>query len=71
MRKLHEQVKLKRKMKVMQKSVNNGRKRVIFELGDWIWVNMRKERFPLQRKSKLQPRDDGHFQVLSTINDNA
>jgi len=32
---------------------------------------MRKERFPNQRKSKLQPRGDGSFQVLERINDNA
>ena len=32
---------------------------------------MRKERFPEQRKSKLQPRGDGPFQVLERINDNA
>jgi len=32
---------------------------------------MRKERFPKQRKFKLQPRGDGHFQVLEMINDNA
>jgi len=32
---------------------------------------MRKERFPEQRKSKLQPRGDGPFQVLKRINDNA
>ncbi|XP_042446204.1 uncharacterized protein LOC122031159, partial [Zingiber officinale] len=34
-------------------------------------VHMRKERFPTQRKSKLQPRGDGPFQVLERINDNA
>jgi len=32
---------------------------------------MRKERFLAQRKSKLQPRGDGPFQVLEKINDNA
>ena len=32
---------------------------------------MRKESFPKQRKSKLQPRGDGPFQVLERINDNA
>lgn len=32
---------------------------------------MRKKSFPLQRKSKLQPRGDGPFQVLETINENA
>ena len=34
-------------------------------------VHMRKERFPAQRKSKLQPRGDRHFKVLEKINDNA
>jgi hypothetical protein len=33
-------------------------------------VYIRKERFPNQRKSKLQPRGDGPFQVLERINDN-
>jgi hypothetical protein len=32
---------------------------------------MRKERFPAHRKSKLQPRGDGPFQILERINDNA
>ena len=32
---------------------------------------MHKERFPNQRKSKLQPCGDGPFQVLERINDNA
>jgi hypothetical protein len=32
---------------------------------------MRKERFSAHRKSKLQPRGDGPFQILERINDNA
>ena len=32
---------------------------------------MRKERFPAQRRSKLNPRGDGPFQILEKINDNA
>ena len=32
---------------------------------------MRKERFPAQRRSKLQPRGDGPFQVIGKVNDNA
>ena len=34
-------------------------------------MHLRKERFASQRKSKLQPRRDGPFQVLERINDNA
>uniref|UniRef100_A0A2N9J0K3 Reverse transcriptase RNase H-like domain-containing protein n=1 Tax=Fagus sylvatica TaxID=28930 RepID=A0A2N9J0K3_FAGSY len=50
---------------------NKGRRQVIFEPGDWVWVHMRKERFPARRRSKLHPRGDGPFQVLERINDNA
>ena len=32
-----------------------------FELGDWVWVHMRKERFPVQRRLKLMPQRDGPF----------
>jgi hypothetical protein len=39
--------------------------------GDWVWVHMRKERFPAHRKTKLHPRGDGPFQILEKINDNA
>jgi hypothetical protein len=34
-------------------------------------VHMRNERFPAYRKSKLQPRGDGPFQIFKRINDNA
>ena len=44
---------------------------MVFEPGDWVWLHLRKERFPEQRKSKLMPRGDGPFQVLERINDNA
>ncbi len=44
--------------------------RVVFQLAEWIWVRMRKERFPTQRHSKLLPWGDGPFQVVAQINDN-
>ncbi|XP_016755235.1 uncharacterized protein [Gossypium hirsutum] len=50
---------------------NKGRKRVVFEPGDWVWVHMRKERFLAQRRSKLFPRGDGPFQVIKRINENS
>nr|KYP32999.1 hypothetical protein KK1_046208 [Cajanus cajan] len=45
--------------------------RVVFNEGDWVWLHLRKERFPSKRKSKLRPRGDGPFQVLKKINNNA
>ena len=50
---------------------NKSRKKVVFEPGDWVWVHWRNERFPNFRKSKLDPRGDGPFQVIARINDNA
>ena len=50
---------------------NKGHKQVVFQPGDWVWVHMRKERFPAQRRSKLLPSGDGPFQVVARINDNA
>ena len=32
---------------------------------------MRKERFSAQRRSKVNPKGDGPFQILEKINDNA
>ncbi|XP_071923187.1 uncharacterized protein [Coffea arabica] len=37
----------------------------------WVWLHLRKERFPKQRQSKLSPRGDGPFRVLQRVNDNA
>jgi len=50
---------------------NRGRKLVRFEPGDSIWVDMKKKRFPEQRRSKLMPRGDGPYQIIERINDNA
>ena len=50
---------------------NNGRKHVVFQPDDWVWVHIRKERFSAHSKSKLQPRGYGPFHMLERINDNA
>ena len=72
-KKIHEEARqhLMKKNEQYAAQANKGRKKVIFEPGDWVWVHMRKERFPSKRKSKLHPRGDGPFQVLEKINDNA
>ncbi|XP_051127619.1 uncharacterized protein LOC127249069 [Andrographis paniculata] len=53
------------------KSANKSRKHVVFHPGDWVWLHLRKSRFPEKRKSKLSPRGDGSFQDVERINDNA
>jgi hypothetical protein len=63
---LHERVRLQiaQKKERVASQANKGRRRVIFEPGDWVWVHMRKERFPTHRKTKLHPRGDRSFQIL-------
>ena len=70
---IHEKARLniERRMKQYAKQANKGCHQVVFEPEDWVWVHMRKEIFPAQRRSKLLPRGDGPFQVLERINDNA
>ncbi|KAF3679682.1 hypothetical protein FXO37_03724 [Capsicum annuum] len=73
MKKLYEKVRLrldKKNQKVVRRA-NKGRRKLILESGDWVWVHLRKDRFPSQRNAKLMPRGDGPFQVLEKINDNA
>src|SRR5215216_5035607 len=50
---------------------DKGRKHVVFDVGDLVWLHLRKDRFPDLCKSKLMPRVDGPFKVLEKINDNA
>ncbi|XP_071901059.1 uncharacterized protein [Coffea arabica] len=70
---LHERVRAQIEKKNVQyaQHANKGRKHVVFKPGDWVWVHMRKERFPASRRTKLHPRGDGPFRVLERINDNA
>ena len=72
-KKIHEKARLniERRTEQYVKHANKGRNKVIFQPGDWMWLHMRKERFLVQRRSKLLPRGDGPFQVLERINDNA
>ncbi|KAG7567587.1 Integrase catalytic core [Arabidopsis thaliana x Arabidopsis arenosa] len=70
---IHEQAKknIEEKTKQYTKKANKSRKELIFNEGDLVWIHLRKERFPKERKSKLMPRIDGPFKVLKKINNNA
>ncbi|KAL4312218.1 hypothetical protein GQ457_01G020380 [Hibiscus cannabinus] len=72
-KKLHQQVKenLEKRTRQYETRANKGKKRVTFDVGDWVWVHFRKERFLAQRSSKLLPRGDGPFQIVEKVNDNA
>ncbi|RVW67725.1 Retrovirus-related Pol polyprotein from transposon 17.6 [Vitis vinifera] len=50
-KKLHESVRkhMEKKNEQYATKANKGRRQVIFEPGDWVWVHMRKERFPTCR----------------------
>ncbi|GAV91468.1 hypothetical protein CFOL_v3_34863 [Cephalotus follicularis] len=54
-----------------KRKANKNRRKTEFQQGDLVWDNLRKERFPSKRKSKLSPRTDGPFQVLERVGDNA
>ena len=54
-----------------QAQANKQKKKVVFQPAEFVWIHLRKERFPSKRKNKLMPRDDGQSEVLECINDNA
>ncbi|KAL1203462.1 RNA-directed DNA polymerase-like protein [Cardamine amara subsp. amara] len=72
-KKLHQRVRdnLAKKTDQYKKQADKGRREITFEPGEWVWLHMRHERFPNQRKSKLSPRGDGPFRVLERVNNNA
>jgi len=71
-RKLHEKVKfqIQQQSDKYVRQNNKGKREISFKEVDWVWLHLRKDRFPNQRKSKLSPRGDGPFQILKKINKN-
>ncbi|XP_021737472.1 uncharacterized protein LOC110703982 [Chenopodium quinoa] len=72
--KIHKEVRknIEKANEIYKKQANKRVKNVrSFEVGDLVWIYMRKERFPNQRKNKLMPRAEGPFEIVEKINDNA
>jgi hypothetical protein len=72
-KKLHEQIRgqIEKKNEKYRMQANKHRKPMTFKEGDLVWIHLRKERFPVKRRSKLLPRADGPFKVLQRIGENA
>ncbi|GAV62156.1 hypothetical protein CFOL_v3_05680, partial [Cephalotus follicularis] len=72
MKKPHESIraKIEKANDAYKRKANKHRRKTEFQQGDLVWVNLRKERFPSRRKSKLAPRADGPFEVLERVGDN-
>jgi hypothetical protein len=72
-KKLHELVRERIMKQNLRYKTNRDkhRRQQLFEVGDLVWIHLRKERFPKQPNAKLSPRADGPFKIVQKINDNA
>ena len=68
-----EQVKARiEKMNAQYKEMaNKHRRQPKFQIGDFVWIHLRKERFPSKRKNKPMLRADGPFRVPDVVNESA
>ena len=62
---------MEKRVERYKKLADRGKKEMVFEEGDLVWVHLRKERFPEQRNNKLKQRADGLFRILKRIGSNA
>ncbi|KAL4574987.1 hypothetical protein LXL04_021827 [Taraxacum kok-saghyz] len=72
-KRLHQQVhdKITKNNELLKYHRDKGRKHILFQPGDLVWIHLCKERFPSKRRSKLSPRSDGPFRIVAKVNDNA
>ena len=71
-KKVHEDTRntIERQVQRLATKLNVNKHPMIFNIGDLLWLHLRKDRFPQERKSKLRPRADGQFTVLARYNNN-
>ena len=72
-KKMHEDTRhtIERQVQRLATKLTVNKHPMIFNIGDLVWLHLRKDRFPNERKSKLLPRADGPFKVLARYNNNA
>ena len=73
LKKVHEDTRqtIERQVQRLATKLNINKHRIVFNIGDLVWLHLRKDRFPNEHKSKLLPRADGPFKVLARYNNNA
>ena len=73
LKKMHKDTRhtIERQVQRVVTKLNVNKQPMIFNIGDLVWLHLRKERFPNERMSKLLPRADGPFKVLERSNNNA
>jgi len=71
MNKLHEQVRahIKKVNEQYKTKANNNHTHLEFQLGDIVWLHLRKQRFPSRGKSKLIVRGDGPHKIVQRVGD--
>ena len=73
LKKVHEDTRntIERQVQCLASKLDFNKHPMVFNIGDLVWLHLRKDRFPQERKSKLRPRADGPFKVLARYNNNA
>ena len=72
LKKMHEDTRntIERQVQRLATKLNVNKQLMMFNVGDLVWLHLRKDRFPNEGKSKLRPRVDGPFKVLERYNNN-
>ena len=70
---MHEDTRntIERQVQCLATKLNVNKHPMIFNIGDLVWLHIRKDYFPQEHKSKLRPCADGPFKVLARYNNNA
>ncbi|KAE8671130.1 ABC transporter C family member 10-like [Hibiscus syriacus] len=73
LRGIHEQVKqtIHENNTKYKTRVDNHRRQVLFDVGDFVWAVLTRDRFPVGEYNKLKDRKIGPCEVVQKINDNA